>query len=94
MKVLQTEPCKEVWTLEGHTDQILSLAFAAGNERPGHLGERSDREDLGPRNGAGSADLDTSNSDRVHSLAFSPDGHLLAAGNAEHDVKVLDGTPL
>src|SRR5262249_19317300 len=33
VKVFQTEPCKEIWALEGHTSHILSVAFAAGDER-------------------------------------------------------------
>src|SRR5262249_8257238 len=94
VKVLQTEPCKEICTLEGHTSKILGLAFAAGDERLATSAHDRPVKIWALRTGQEARNLDTSNDGRVYSLAFSRDGYRLVAGNAEKAVKVLDGTPL
>jgi WD40 repeat protein/serine/threonine protein kinase len=93
VRVLRTDPWVVIWSLEAHTGPVHGMAFGAGGDRlatctPGMTVRfwdmRTGQEAL-------SADLV---GQRWNALVFSPDGHRLAAGSIDGQVRLLDGTPL
>ena len=93
IKIVATDPLKEVRTLDAHTGEISGMAFGAGDERLASTGDDLIVKVWDLRTGQQSLSLDIVER-RANGLAFSPDGQRLAVGSADGVVQILDGTPL
>jgi WD40 repeat protein len=93
IKVVATNPLKEVRTLDAHIGDTSGMAFGAGDERLASAGDDLIVKVWDLRTGQQSLSLDIVKR-RANPLAFSPDGQRLAVGSADGAVQILDGTPL
>jgi WD40 repeat protein/serine/threonine protein kinase len=95
VRVLRADPWRVACPdLDAHTSPVQAMAFGSGGDRLATSAADMSVRIWDMRTGqeALSADLP---GQRANALAFSPDGHRLAAGsNARAVVRILDGTPL
>jgi WD40 repeat protein len=92
VKVYQTDPWKEVRTLEAHASVVHYLALSPNGRRLASTAEDRTLKVWDVTTGHEALLLDI-HSGKTTSLAFSPDGHHLASGSADNTVMVSDGTP-
>src|SRR5262249_42841593 len=93
VKVYQTDPWKEVRTLDAHPSLVRYLALSPDGRRLASAGEDRTLKVWDVTTGHEAILLDIHSSAKTTSLAFSPDGHRLASGSADNTVRISDGTP-
>jgi WD40 repeat protein len=93
VKVYQTDPWKEVRTVEAHTYKVHYLALSPDGRRLASTAAEDGTVKVWDVTTGHEALLLDIHSRKITSLAFSPDGHRLVSASADHTVKVSDGTP-
>jgi eukaryotic-like serine/threonine-protein kinase len=93
VKIIRTEPLKEVRTLEAHAGEVCGLAFGPSDERLVSAGEDFTLKIWDLRTGQEAFVLEII-ARRANGLEFSPDGNRLAVGSGDGIVRILDGKPL
>jgi eukaryotic-like serine/threonine-protein kinase len=95
VRVLRADPWRVACPdLEAHTSPVQAMAFGSGGDRLATSAADMSVRIWDMRTGQEALSADFPGH-RANALAFSPDGHRLAAGsNALSVVRILDGTPL
>jgi WD40 repeat protein/serine/threonine protein kinase len=93
VRVLRTDPWAVLWSLEAHTGPVHGLAFGSGGDRLASCTPGMTVRFWDMRTGQEALSADVVGQ-RWNSLIFSPDGHRLAAGSVDGQIRILDGTPL
>jgi WD40 repeat protein/serine/threonine protein kinase len=88
-KVWDTESGKELFTLKGHTDSLLSVAFTSDGKRLATASADKTVKVWDAENGKELLTLE-GHTDGVKSVAFSPDGKQLVTASPDKAVKVWD----